>query len=143
MLVFVSEYVERPSYAFSANWLRDHDANVGEALVFKNVILNEEDVYNNNTGEYSVKVNGTYLFSSTLCIENHNYANMRFVADDIVLGIFRVSGSSWHSCASSTTVAYLSKDTKVRIDALQKSQSNVLYDHTNVMQCSFSGHLIK
>ena len=68
---------------------------------------------------------------------------MRFLADDRALGIFRVGDSIWHLCASSTTVAYLSIDTKVRMDVLYRSQSNVFYDDTNVMQCSFSGHLIK
>ena len=145
MLVFVSEYIERPSYAFNANWLRNHDANVGDALIFKNVILNEEDVYNKYTGEYSMKVNGTYTFSATLCFNNNRYADVRFLADDRVLGMFRVGDRDWSLCSSSTTVAFLSKDSRVRVDVSYRSSSssNIFYDDQNKYHCSFSGHLIK
>ena len=143
MPVFVSEYLERPSYAFNANWLSNHDADVGDALIFKNVILNEEGVYNKHTGEYSVKVNGTYTFSATLCFGGNKYANVRFLAADRVLGIFRVGDRDWSLCASSTTVAFLSKDSKVRMDVLYRYKSSVFLDEQNALQCSFSGHLIK
>ena len=144
IIVFISsEYLERPSYAFSAYWLSNHDANVGDTLIFLNVILNEENVYNKYTGEYTVKVNGTYMFSTTLCFMNVGYANVRFLADDKAIGIFRVGDKDWQLCACSSTIAYLPKDSNVRLDVLYKSKSTIFKDEENAMQCSFSGHLVK
>ena len=142
-IFLASEYLEKPSYAFNANWLSNHDPNVGDALIFKNVLLNDEDVYNKYTGECTVKVNGTYTFSSTLCFVGNGYANVKFVADGKTLAIFRVGDHSWHLCTSSTTVDYLTKGNKVKVELLYKYKSNVLYDDPNGMLCSFSGHLIK
>ena len=90
-----------------------------------------------------MQVNGTYMFSTTLCFVGAGYANVRFLADDTAIGIFRVGDQDWHLCASSSTIAYLPKDSNVRLDVLYKSKSTIFYDDTNVMQCSFSGHLVK
>ena len=137
-----SEYLEGPSYAFSAYWLSNHDANVGDTLIFQNVILNDGSVYNKYTGEYTAKVNGTYVFYSTLCFEGAKYANVRFLADDDVIGAFRVGDHDWHLCDSSSAVAYLSKDSIVKLDVIEKYKTSVFYDEAK-MHCSFSGHLVK
>ena len=138
-----SEYLERPSFAFSAYWLRNHDAVVGDTLIFKNTVLNEHGVYNSETGEYTVKVNGTYIFLSTLCFHGGKYANLQFVADDRVIGVFRIGDESWDLCTSSSAVAYLQKDSKVKLLLKYIYKGSVFRDKENSLHCSFSGHLIK
>ena len=143
LLFFLSsEYLEGPSYSFSAYWLSNHDANVGDTLIFQNVILNEGSVYNKYTGEYTAKVNGTYAFYSTLCFRGTKYANVRVLADDEVIGAFRVGDKAWNLCDSSSAVAYLAKNSIVKLDVTYTYKTSVFYDESK-MHCSFSGHLVK
>ena len=143
LLFFLSsEYLERPSYAFSAHRLSNHDANVGDTLIFQNVILNEGSVYNKYAGEYTAMVNGTYVFYSTLCFGGAKYANVRFSADGEVIGAFRVGDHDWDLCDSSSAVAYLAKNSIVKLDVIHKYRTSVFQDEAKML-CSFSGHLVK
>ena len=89
-----------------------------------------------------MQVNGTYMFSTTLCFAGGKNANLRFLADDEIIGAFRVGDHDWHLCDSSSTVAYLSKDSIVKLDVISKYKTSVFYDE-EIMRCSFSGHLVK
>lgn len=104
--------------------------------------VNENNVYDNCTGEYTVHANGVYMFSTTLCFSGNKNADMHILADDKVIGAFRVGDNSWHLCTSSTASAYLVKDTKVKIVVKNRYKNEVFYDSSD-LQCSFSGHRIK
>ena len=138
-----SEFLERPSYAFSAMWLPNTNPAVGETLIFSRIALNEKDVYNAYTGEYTVPVNGTYLFTSTLCVHASKWVNLKFMADSVVIGAFRVAEKDWSNCSSSSVIRYLTKDMKVKMNVHNKGSGTIFTNSENYYLNSFSGHLIK
>ena len=138
----ISEFLEGPSYAFSAMWLSNMNPAV-ETLVFSRISLNEKDVYNSNTGEYTVPVNGTYLFTSTLCTVHNKWVNVKFMADSVVIGAFRAADQDWSFCSSSSVIKYLTKDIKVKMNVQNKGSGEIFINSEDNYQGSFSGHLIK
>ena len=139
----ISEFLERPSYAFSAMWLSNTNPAVGETLIFSRIALNEKNVYNANTGEYTVPVNGTYLFTSTLCTVYNKWVNVKFMADSAVIGAFRAADHDWSFCSSSSVIRYLTKDTKVKMNVQNKGSGEIFLNTEDNYLSSFSGHLIK
>ena len=139
----ILEFLERPSYAFSAMWLSNTNPAEGETLIFSRITLNEKDVYNGYTGEYTVPVNGTYLFTSTLCTHNNKWIKIKFMADSVVIGAFRAADKDFTFCSSSSVIGYLTKDMKVRMIVTSRSSGEIFYNLENQYLSSFSGHLIK
>ena len=140
--VSISEFLEQPSYAFSVMWLLNTNPAVGETLRFSSIALNEKDVYNAYTGEYTVPVNGTYLFTSNLCTHANRWVNIKFMAGSAVIGAFRAADHDWDFCSSSSVISYLTKDTKVKMNVQSKAPSEIFYNAQNNYLSSFSGYLI-
>lgn len=139
----IEDYVNRPPHAFSAFWLAKENPAKGEALVFNRILVNENDAYNKNTGEYTVPVNGTYMFISTLCTHANQWVKVQFVADGKVIGAFRASDRDWDVCTSSSATSNLQKGMKVKIIVVSTDSGTVLYNHEDWYLSSFSGHQIK
>lgn len=64
----LSERVVTPHIVFSAMLGSSHlTVSVGQTLVFPTVLSNEGGGYDPSTGTFTAPVNGTYIFSVTLC----------------------------------------------------------------------------
>lgn len=132
------------SYAFNAQWIKDESPSTGDTLIFTRVPLNQNDVYSSATGEYTVPVDGTYMFSMTLCTEYGGWVKIKVLADATVMHVF-YPGSSIYMCTSTSTVGQLKKGVKVKVVVNRKSagRSDHFYQEDNDRMCTFSGFLIK
>ena len=139
-----SELENRPSYAFSALWIDNTNPSVNDVLRFTRILLNDNDVYDANTGEFKAPVDGTYTFTANVCVDNNEYLALRFLADDTVIGAFITGDTAWHSCTSSTAMTHLLKGQIVKLNVADKYGSgHIVLNDDNAHLSSFSGMLIK
>ena len=139
-----SELENRPSYAFSAQWVDNTDLSPNDALRFTRVILNDHDVYDQNTGGFKAPLDGTYMFTANVCVVNAIHLNLRFLAGGTAIGSFRAGDKDMYSCTSSTAMSQLLKGQIVKLVVVDRGGSgNIVYNHDDGFLSSFSGMLIK
>ena len=142
--ILFSEIQSRPSYAFSALWIDNPNPSVNDVLRFTRILLNDNDVYDANTGGFKAPVDGTYTFTANVCVDNNEYLALRFLADDTIIGAFITGDKVWHSCTSATVMSQLLKGQIVKLNVADKhGTGNIVYNNDNAYLSSFSGMLIK
>ena len=142
-LFLFSEIQNRPSYTFSAQWIANTDPSVNDALKFTRVLLNDNAVYNANTGEFKAHVGGTYLFTANVCLNSYKYLKLQFIAGDTVIGSFITGDRDWASCTASTAVSQLEIGQTVKLVVVEKHGSgDVVVNHDTGYLSSFAGTLL-
>ena len=142
--ILFSDIQHRPSYAFSALWVDNRNPAVNEALRFTRVILDDNDVYDRNTGEFKTPVDGTYMFTANVCVQSNRHLRLQFLADATVIGSFRAGDHDWTSCTSSTAMSQLLKGQIVKLVVTNRPGSgDIVHNNDNGYLSSFSGMLIK
>ena len=143
-LFLFSEIQNRPSYGFSALWVANTDPSVNDALKFTRVLLNDNAVYNANTGEFKAPVSGTYLFTANVCVQSNKYLLLQFLAGDTVIGAFISGDLDWYSCTSSTAFGQLQKGQIVKLVVVVRHGSGNIVHNDNIgYLSSFAGTLLK
>ena len=139
-----SELENRPSYAFSALWIDNTNPSVKDGLRFTRILLNDNDVYDANTGGFIAPVDGTYTFTANVCVVSKIYLNLQFLADATVIGSFYIADNDFYSCTSSTAMSQLLKGQIVKLVVVGRSGSgDIVYNSDTGFLSSFSGMLIK
>ena len=142
--ILFSDIQNRSSYAFHALWVANTDPSRYDALKFSRVILNDNDVYDQNTGEFETPVDGTYAFTANVCVAGNKLLRMQFLADDTIIGSFITGNKNWNSCTSATAMSQLLKGQIVKLIVVYRSGSgNIIYNNEEGYLSSFSGMLIK
>ena len=146
--ILFSEIQNRPSYAFHAMWVANTDPSHYDApaLIFSRVILNDNDVYDQNTGKFKTPVDGTYMFTANVWVYPNKYLYLQFLADDTVIGAFRAGDhdKDFYSCTSSTAMSQLLKGQIVKLIVKYRFGSgDIVINYDNGFLSSFSGMLIK
>ena len=142
--ILISEIQNRPSYAFTALWVANTRPSANDVLKFSRVRLNDNNVYNSDTGEFKTPVDGTYMFTANVCVYNYKYLNLQFLADDTVIGSFCTGDKDWHSCTSSTAMSQLLRGQIVKLVVVGRSSSgDIVINRDDGYLSSFSGMLIK
>ena len=143
-LFLFSEIQNRPSYEFSVLWIANTDPSVNDALKFTRVLLNDNAVYNANTGEFKAPVDGTYLLTASVCIYSGKYLKLQFMADDTVIGSFIAGDVDWASCTASTAISQLQKGHTVKLVVVQRHGSgDIVVNSDTGYLSSFAGTLLK
>ena len=125
-------------------WVANTDPSRLDALIFSRVILNDNDVYDQNTGEFKTPVDGTYMFTANVCVYPNKILHLRFLADATVIGSFRTGDRDWHSCTSSSAMGKLLKGQIVKLIVQRRFGSgDIVYNRDDGFLSSFSGMLIK
>ena len=139
-----SELENRPSYAFSALWVDNTNPSVNDVLKFTRILLNDDDVYDANTGGFKAPVDGTYTFTANVCVIVGKYLDMQFLADDAIIGSFRAGDKYWTSCTSYSAMSQLLKGQIVKLIVVYRSGSgDIVFNRDNGFLSSFSGMLIQ
>ena len=142
--ILISEIQNRPSYAFTALWVANIDPSRNDALKFSRVRLNDNNVYNSDTGEFKTPVDGTYMFTANVCVYRNTYLELQFLADATVIGAFQTGDKDHYSCTSSTAMSQLLKGQIVKLIVVYTYGSgNIVYNNDKGYLSSFSGLLIK
>ena len=139
-----TEALSQPSDAFYVAWIENTAAAVNDVLKFTRILLNENDVYNAYTGEYTAPVNGTYMFTSNLCTHGNKNALIAFLADDTLIGAFFAGDRDWTVCSHSSAISRLEKGMKVKVAITRRYGSgDIFYNNDNGYLSTFAGHRIK
>ena len=142
--ILFSEIQSRPSYAFSALWINNTNPSVNDVLRFTRILLNDNDVYDANTGEFKAPVDGTYTFTANVCVNYYKALYLQFLADATVIGSFRPGDKDWPSCTSSTAMSQLQKGQIVKLIVQNRiGKLDIVVNSDNGYLSSFSGMLIK
>ena len=142
--ILFSEIQSRPSYAFSALWIDNTNPSVNDVLRFTRILLNDNDVYDANTGGFKAPVDGTYTFTANVCVYSNKYLKLQFLADATVIGSFLTGDKDWHSCTSSTAMSQLQKGQIVKLVVTHRYGSGeMVHNNDTGFLSSFSGMLIK
>ena len=143
-LISISEIHNRPSYAFSTMWVDNTNPSVNDVLVFTRVLLNDNTVYDANTGTFKAPVDGTYMFTANVCTQGGKYLKLQFLAQDIVIGSFIAGDIDWHSCTSSTAVSQLETGHTVKLVVVERHGSGaIVVNRDTGYLSSFVGTLLK
>ena len=144
LCVIISDNLICPSYVFDATWIENVNTSVGDAIIFSGDMLNEIGVYNKDLGKFTAPVNGTYMFTATLCLHGNKYVKVQFVADGAVFGSFLAGNNQADSlCSASSVYGHLHKGSKVWLKVVGRTTSGTLFinSETGYMN-QFAGHLI-
>ena len=93
-----------------------HSISPGHRVKFTDVAANIGDAFDTTQGYFVAPVEGTYLFSTNLCVSSNNWIVFGIVQDDISLKEQLVGDERWHQCESATTVTYMTRDSKVWVE---------------------------
>ena len=69
--------------------------------------------------------------------------NVKFFADNEVIGAFRAADQDWDLCTSSSATSKLQKGMKVKLVVHAKDSGAIFINDEDYYHSSFSGHLIK
>ena len=139
----ISDSLIRPLYVFDATWIENLNPSVGDAIIFSRDMLNEKGVYNKDSGKFTAPVNGTYMFTATLCVHGSQYVMVQFVADNAVLGSFLAGNNQDRAlCSASSIYRHLHKGSKVWLKVVQCTSGTVFINREIGYLSHFAGHLI-
>ena len=125
-------------------WIVNTNPSVNDVLRFTRILLNDNDVYDANTGEFKAPVDGTYTFTSSVCVNGDKYMYLQYLADDVVIGSFITGDKDWNSCTSSTVMSQLLKGQIVKLYvAYKRGSGTIVRNDEKGYLSSFSGMLIK
>ena len=112
--------------------------------MFTRVLLNDNAVYNANTGEFKAPVDGTYTFTATICMYSNKYLKLQLLANDTVISSFIAGDRDWGSCTSSTAISQVQKGHIVKLVVVEiyGSGGKVVNNDTGYLS-SFVGTLFK
>ena len=125
-------------------WVDNTDPSVNDVLVFTRVLLNDNTVYDANTGTFKAPVDGTYMFTAKVCVQGGKYLKLSFLAQDIVIGSFISGDIDWHSCTSSTVISELQTGHIVKLVVVERQGSGAIVVNRDIgYLSSFVGTLLK
>ena len=128
-------------YAFSATTVTNRSPSRGEILRFSVILLNQEGVYDVRTGKFTAPRNGTYAFTSSLCVVDNKAMSLQIVVDGNVISNEYFMDKDNIGSVSSYAVAVLNKGMKAWIQT-ELTQSYGLYWTGANCWNRFSGHIL-
>ncbi|KAL4217379.1 biological adhesion [Mactra antiquata] len=112
----------------------------GRHIYFDNVKLNQGNAYNPHHGTFVPPVNGTYLFSLTLCSAGGHAVVLQVNVNNDILGRMLAGDNSYDECSSKVLIAHLHAGDDVYVQ--QYSSNDYLYAYANYGYPLFTGVLI-
>ncbi|XP_045163580.2 coadhesin-like [Mercenaria mercenaria] len=116
-----------PDIVFNAYNVTDTGPDIGQTMIFSNIVVNEGGAYDVSTGEFTAPVDGTYSFSAQLCILNgkHLFFDIK-VGGRTYASKFGYNADSY-ICPLLQTAARVTKHEKVIVQWTTTSYSGYNY----------------
>ncbi|XP_060581596.1 C1q-related factor-like [Ruditapes philippinarum] len=134
----LTETVTIPTIAFSAKDSLSLSPLVGQKFIFKTVLFNYGNGYDNNEGIFTVPTSGTYFFTAQFCVNGNHALHVELVSNGEVLKRIFWSDTSTQ-CYSMNAIAVLNAGARVWTTLLHSATS--LYDSAFWWN-SFSGTIV-
>ncbi|XP_033755987.1 complement C1q tumor necrosis factor-related protein 2-like isoform X2 [Pecten maximus] len=127
--------------AFYATVTQTIDVRMGMTLTFPNVLTNEGNRYDSNTGIFTCGVSGIYVFSWSTGVGKNDFVNTEIVKNDQMVNMQITTGMSTHEMSTShTAILSLQDNDRVQVVVYRinpHGSSFILGDAS-----SFSGFLL-
>ncbi|KAL4217452.1 hypothetical protein ACF0H5_023902 [Mactra antiquata] len=128
---------------FKAIMLADTSPSVGETLVFKTILNNYNNAYNNITGTFTVPKDGNYIFGMTICPTFKKLIVAGFEVDGKKATVHTFYGGPGHECFSVTTTEVLTQGQQVRLKRFPGFSSTTQIQQSDAYRWTmFHGSLI-
>jgi hypothetical protein len=132
-----------PNIAFHAKNRKNSNPTNGDTIVFTDIVLNLGESYNTDTGVFTVKLGGIYLFTVQLCILNKERIDYGLVVDNVFMDVARYH-DNYNSvcCYKLTTTVSVKSGNKVWTKVIYRSSGGYIYHSDTNFWTSFSGVLV-
>ena len=124
---------------FKATDLIDKNPSIGDVLVFPNVLLNEGNGYNNNSGIFTAPVSGIYLLTVQTCSTSGSYHADSIMVQGKEIGRLFTQDKDLSVCNSGNAIAYMEANEQAYIKTKKRSGPLVSDEYR---KNSFAGALL-
>ncbi|XP_060563781.1 coadhesin-like [Ruditapes philippinarum] len=92
-----------------------------QTIIFGKTSLNEGSGYDNTTGIFTAPKDGTYLFTTQMCVYGNNYLHWAILANDVALKKGYFGDGTYNKCYTADAVALLKTGDHVLIQCTSGS----------------------
>ena len=139
----LSAGVREPAYAFTATTVKSDSPQLHEPIVFTDVLLSEDEVYDVSNGIFTSPTSGTFKFRFLLCIAYGKAMSFQIVADGKVVSRDAGVYNGGAKAVTGNAVVALTKWNKVWVEAYNKDRYG-LFAYGSDGKCwnRFTGHIL-
>ncbi|XP_052819014.1 heavy metal-binding protein HIP-like [Mya arenaria] len=94
---------------------RMENLSPNQRIIFDDVQLNIGNAYHGNLGGFLAPVNGTYLFSVSVCSTSGHFIVLDLMRNNDVIGRVLAGDSLYDDCSSETTIAELKSGDEIYV----------------------------
>ena len=111
----------------------------GHTVKFTTTIANVGDAFDINSGHFAAPVDGTYLFTVSMCTFTAVWAHFEIVQNGKHLTTGTVGDPHWGECGSATAVTYLTRGSHVWVETGRTIRGETI---TMAARHTFTGALL-
>lgn len=111
----------------------------GQKVRYNDILLNEGNGYNPNTGVFRASVEGIYVFAVKICSWWQQWDELEIVHDQVVIGRALSGDSAVSSCGTDVATAYLKVGSEVWVARARGTGGAI---QRTIYWCSFIGVLV-
>ncbi|KAH3785684.1 heavy metal-binding protein HIP-like isoform X1 [Dreissena polymorpha] len=130
-----------PPVAFKAHLTSPISPGANQRIIFDDVQLNTGNAYHRHLGGFLAPLNGTYLFSVSVCSDNGHYIVLDLMKNAGLIGRVLAGDSVYNDCSSDTSIVELNAGDEVYVQH-HASSGDYVNAHQNILN-SFTGVLLQ
>ncbi|XP_053400656.1 uncharacterized protein LOC128557366 [Mercenaria mercenaria] len=111
-----------PNIAFKARSPASIDLEDNTVIVFTKNVVNIGNAYNNATGIFTAPIDGTYLFTSQLCLNSGKFITFGIYIEDVLYTVGRFYDKDFPSCFNIETTSAMKAHQRASVKSWVRHQ---------------------